>query len=165
MKLEVFFDYVCPFCQQGHKNLAELLPEYPELELVWKPCEVHPRPESHGMHSDLALQAMFFAAETGADIWAFHERLYALAAGRQVNFEDADALAAAVADLLDADALRAALAGGVYAEIQRAGNDYAYEESGVWALPSYRMDGEKLDSVEGVGVPKEKLKAFLDAAK
>lgn len=39
--------------------------------------------------------------------------------------------------------------------------DYAYEQSGVWAIPSYRMDGKKLDAREGVGVPKEQLKAFL----
>jgi len=40
-KLEVFFDYACPYCQQGHESLLELLPQYPQVEIVWYPCEAH----------------------------------------------------------------------------------------------------------------------------
>lgn len=76
--------------------------------------------------------------------------------------EDADAVAAGFADLLDASALRAALRGGKYAEPQRRANDYAFEKSGVWVVPAYRMAGRRLDSVENIGVTITQLRKFLE---
>jgi predicted DsbA family dithiol-disulfide isomerase len=163
-KLEVFFDYTCPYCFRGHKYLTELLPSYPNIEVVWTPCEAHPRPENVAHHSDLCIQGMYYAAEHGADLAAYNDRLYAIAQNRQNNIEDIDLLADGVADILDADGFRAALKSGEYQKIQLRGNDYAYEESGVWAIPAYRMDGKRLDSVEGVGVTRELLEAFLQSA-
>jgi len=32
LKLEVFFDYACPYCLRGHEDLLELLPQYPQVE-------------------------------------------------------------------------------------------------------------------------------------
>lgn len=32
--LEVFFDYACPYCLRGHKYLFELLPQYPQIEII-----------------------------------------------------------------------------------------------------------------------------------
>ena len=56
MKLELFFDYICPYCYRGHRMFLELLPLYPGLEVVWRPCESHPRPENTYRHSDMAIQ-------------------------------------------------------------------------------------------------------------
>ncbi|MDR1669694.1 MAG: DsbA family protein, partial [Oscillospiraceae bacterium] len=47
-KLEVFFDYACPYCRRGHEDLTALLPKHPDIEVVWRPCEAHPRPEVYG---------------------------------------------------------------------------------------------------------------------
>ncbi len=44
VKLEVFFDYTCPFCYLGLHELNQLLPDYPELRPVWRPCELNPPP-------------------------------------------------------------------------------------------------------------------------
>mgnify|MGYP000959355207 FL=1 len=162
--LEVFFDYICPFCLRGHKHLLEVLPDYPEVRVLWKPCESHPRPERYGPHSDLCIQGFFFAADHGADLLKYHERMYELAQKRRADIEDIDALAGNVADLLDAEALRRALADGRYRELQQAANDYAYERNGVWAVPAYRMDGRKLDSIEGIGVTKGQIRRFLEQA-
>jgi predicted DsbA family dithiol-disulfide isomerase len=164
IRLEVFFDYSCPFCFRGYKFLTELLPDFPNIEVVRKPCEAHPRPEFVPHHSDLCIQGMYYAADNGVDLAAYDERLYALAQNRQNNIEDIDLLANGVADILDADGFRDALNTGKYREIQLRGNDYAYEESGVWAIPSYRMDGRRLDSVEGVGVTRDMLESFLKSA-
>lgn len=160
--LEVFFDYGCPYCLKGHENLKALLPQYPGLEIAWMPCEAHPRPEQHGMHSDLCVQGFFFAQEHGVDLWAYHAHMYKAALVDRINIEDIDTLAASVRDLLDADAFRQALEQGTYAKQQLANNDYAYEKSGVWAVPAYRMDGRRLDAVEGIGVGKKELAAFLE---
>lgn len=164
-KLEVFFDYACPFCMRGHGYLKELIPLYPEIEIVWRPCEAHPRPERYGAHSDLCIQGLFFALDHGADIWAYHDRMFSAALKERIDIEDAGAVADSVKDLLDADALRASLKSGEYAKAVEESNSYAYDESGVWAVPSYRMNGKKLDSIEGFGITKRQLAKFMDRAK
>lgn len=163
-KLEVFFDYICPFCLRGHKHLMELLPDHPDIEIVWRPCESHPRPERYGPHSDLCIQGMFFAQENGIDLLAYHERMYDLAQKQRIDIEDIEILADSVADLLDAEAFRLALTSGKYKEIQQSANDYAYERNGVWAVPAFRMEDRKLDSIEGIGVSKGQIRRFLEKA-
>lgn len=163
-KLEVFFDYACPFCKRGHEYLKELRPSYPELELVWRPCEAHPRPDRYGLHSDLCIRGMFFALDRGADIWDYHERMFKAALGGGVDIENIDALSESVRGLLDVEEFRKALKSGEYERTLEESNRYAYEQSGVWAVPSYRMNGRKLDSIENIGVTKEQLKEFIDAA-
>lgn len=163
-KLEVFFDYACPYCLRGHEYLIDLLPRYPQVEVAWRPCEAHPRPDRYGPHSDLCIQGMFFALEHGADIWAYHDRMYRAALIDRIHIEDIDILAESVRDLLDADALRISLRNGQYTGMLADSNRYAYERSGVWVVPSYRMNGKRLDSVENIGVTKERLESFIAEA-
>lgn len=162
--LHVFFDYACPYCLAAHDHLAQLLPRYPGLATRWHPCEAHPRPDRCGPHSDLCIQGMFFARDQGADLWAWHRRMYAACLEDRVDVEDPDALARYAADLVDAAALAAALREGRYRAELAAANRLAYEESGVWAVPAYRMEGRRLDAVEDVGVSRAQLEAFLDSA-
>lgn len=164
-KLEVFFDYACPYCLRGHEYLTELLPGYPNIEVVWCPCEAHPRPDRYGPHSDLCIQGMFFALEHGVDIWAYHDRMYQAALKERIDIENIDTLIEYVCDLLDADKYGAALRNGVYTQQLQDANDYAYGRNKVWAVPSYRMDGRKLDSIENIGVTKKQLEEFMDKTK
>jgi predicted DsbA family dithiol-disulfide isomerase len=163
--LEVFFDYICPFCKKGYEYLTELIAEEPDLftdiSIEWQPCEAHPRPESFGLHSDLCIQGMYFAEDTGADILKYHTRMFDAALVSRINIEDASVLAEFVSDIVDAEAFKEALTSGRYEESGQAGNDYAYKTSHVWAVPSYRMDGQELNAVENVGVTKEDLRAFF----
>ena len=161
-KLEVFFDYVCPFCLEGHENLMDVIGSYPQVEVVWCPCEAHPRPETYGPHSDLCIQGLYYAMDTGADLALYHERMYKGCINDKIDIENTDIVVDWVSDIVDAAGLKEALVSGRYSEKLLQANDYAYEQSGVWAVPSYRMNGEKLDAVEEVGVTKEQLKAFLD---
>ncbi|MCL2004491.1 MAG: DsbA family protein [Oscillospiraceae bacterium] len=160
-KLEVFIDHTCPYCLRGYETLKELMPQHPDIEVVWRPCEAHPRPEEYGIHSDLCIQGMFFALEQGADAWAYHDRMFSAAQKEKVNIEDPEALAGRVQGLLDADAFLKALRSGVYEKAVTDANDYAYEQSGVWFIPAFRMDGRKLDAAGGAGVTKAQLSAFL----
>ena len=163
-QLEVFFDYVCPFCYRGHEYLKELLPAYPQVEIIWRPCEAHPRPERYGAHSDLCIRGMFFAQEQGADLWAYHERMFEAIFRGDIDIENLEALSACVQGVLRPQDFIRALRGGAYEGALAQANDYAYEECGVWAVPSYRMSGRKLDSIENIGVSRAELKAFLDTA-
>ncbi len=45
MKLEVFFDYTCPYCYLALRELNQILPDYPELSVKWCPCEINPPSE------------------------------------------------------------------------------------------------------------------------
>ncbi len=163
-KMEVFFDYSCPYCLKGHGYLEELHSNYPEIEFVWCPCEAHPHPEP-GPHTDLVLQGLFFALENEVDIWEFHRRMYQALAKDKIDRYDVNELARRVEDILDAKEYKKALRERKYEKVQKTMNDYAYEKSGVWYIPSFRMDGHKLDAAGGVGVTKEQLKKFMDIAK
>lgn len=160
-KLEVFFDYACPYCLRGHEYLIELLPLYPQIEIVWRPCEAHPRPDRYGLHSDLCIQGMFYALEHSADIWAYHECMYRSAHKEKINIEDLDELTNSIRKLLDADDFHASIKKGDYVNIQRKANIYAFEKSDVWAVPSYRMNGRRLNSIENIGVTKKQLELFI----
>ncbi len=164
-KLEVFFDYACPYCLRGHQSLSELHALYPQVEIVWRPCEAHPRPERYGPHSDLCIQGMFFALDHGVDIWAYHDRMFKAALTDRINIEDVGVLSEAVKGLLDVDTFRESLQNGEYVKLQQDANHYAYDLSGVWAVPSYRMNGKKLDSIEDIGITKEQLNSFLENSK
>jgi Predicted dithiol-disulfide isomerase involved in polyketide biosynthesis len=164
-KLEVFFDYACPYCLRGHEYLKELAPKYPQIEIVWRPCESHPRPERYGVHSDLCIRGMFFAQEAGADLWEYHGRMYRAALKDRINVEDIYTLAESVKGFLNSGAFATALREGKYIKELAEANDYAYERSGVWAVPAYRMDGRRLDSVEDIGVTIKQLEAFIEVAR
>ncbi|MDR1698519.1 MAG: DsbA family protein [Prevotellaceae bacterium] len=159
--LELFFDYACPYCLTGHENLVALLPQFPSLEIVWRPCESHPRPERYGRHSDLCIQGMFYALEQGADIWEYHRRMYAVALTDRIDIENPAELAKCVDGLLDSTEFYNAVAGGKYKKDLADANNYAFRQSGVWVVPAYRMGGRKLDSIENIGVTKKQLSEFL----
>ena len=159
-KLEVFFDYICPFCLMGHGRLAELLPQYPDIEVVWRPCESHPRPEEN-KHSDLCIQGMFYALEQGIDSWVYNKRIFDAIFVERVDIENPKALSRSVRKLLNPDAFLEAIESGKYEKALKEANEYAFQKSGVWVLPAYRMDGKRLDSVENVGVTKQQLVDFL----
>jgi len=164
-RLEVFFDYACPYCQKGHGYLIELLQRHTDIVVDWRPCEAHPRPERFGLHSDLCIQGFFFAQELGVDVFDYHERMYNAALKECVNIENHDELANVVKGLLKISDFLKALKSGKYEKKVAAANDYAYDQSSVWAVPAYRMNGRKLDSIEDVGITKEQLADFLSAEK
>jgi len=161
-RLEVFFDYACPYCLKGHGYLAELLPRFPDIEVIWRPCEAHPRPERYGPHSDLCIQGMFYALEQGVDIWEYHERMYTAALKDGVNIEDADVLAGRVRGLLEYTDFLAEMMSGKYKKAVTEANVYAWGQCGLCAVPSFRMDGQSLNAVEDAGVTKQQLMAFLE---
>lgn len=162
-ELEVFFDYACPFCLTGHEYLAELLPEHIDIEVIWRPCEAHPRPEVYNRYSDLCVQGLFYAMEQGVDSRAFCERMYRAALKDKINIEDPAELAACFKDMLEPVAFRDALLSSKYKQDALDANDYAYEKSGVWFVLAYRMEGRKLDAAGGRGVTKVQLADFLKA--
>jgi len=164
-KLEIFYDYSCPYSRAAHEYLVLLLPDFPGTQPVWRPCEAHPRPHSSNkhQHSDLVIQAMFYAADHGSDLWKFHSLAYALMHDTDTDAEDIGSVSGAFSPLLDPNGLSEALTNGTYAQALHEANLYAFEHSGVWALPSLRLHGRKLDSVVEIGVTLEQLRGLLQS--
>jgi len=160
-KMEMFFDYACPYCLTGHEYLIELLPDNPGIEVIWRPCEAHPRPEEYDRYSDLCVQGLLYAQEKNVDIMDFHMRMYKAACKDGVNIEDPEALSKAFSGLLDTADMADALKSGKYEKAVLAANDYTYEENDVWYVPAFRMDGKKLDAIGGVGITKKQLADFI----
>jgi predicted DsbA family dithiol-disulfide isomerase len=160
-KLRFFYDYECPFCRRGYEYLTELIGDHPGIEVEWRPIESHPRPEDHPPHTDLACQSYYIARELGADMPKFHAAMFQAVAGERRNVESPDVLCAILAGILDTAKFRAVLESGKYAAQVDENNDLAYEQSGVWFVPAFRMNGKKLDAEGGAGVKKEALREFL----
>lgn len=163
--LEVFFDYECPYCMKGYEYLRKHLPAHPEITVVFRPCEAHPRPEDHPPHTDLAIQGYYFAKVKNNDLHAYNTRLFEAVHKDEIDVENPHVLADYVADLVDRDDYVRVLQDGTYREIQEKGNDYAYEDNDVWFLPAFRMNGETLDAVGDAGVTEEQVSDFLRKAK
>ena len=161
-ELHIFFDYICPYCLRAHNYLKELIPEYPDQAIVWHPCESHPRPERFGPHSDLCIQGYFYAFEHGVDILEYHDRMYQAVFQDHINIEDIHVLGDYVSDLVDVNKFKSSLEQGTYLEKLKESNELAFEQSGVWAVPAYRMGDLKLDAVENVGVTKEQIRHLFN---
>lgn len=162
MKLEVFFDYACPYCLTGLEILKKLIREHQDIEIVWQPCESHPRPERYGVHSDLAIQGLYYALEHGFDAWAYHNRIFKAIFEERLDVENADVLSECVKELgINADDYKNALENGKYLQIQKDNNRYAWEINGLHAVPSYKMNGERLNSRDGRPVSESRLAEFL----
>lgn len=69
IKLEVFIDFVCPWCYLAH-GVVEKLQQKHALDVIWSPFPLHPETPQDGM----LLSDLF----RGANITAMHQRLYAL---------------------------------------------------------------------------------------
>ncbi len=160
-QLEVFFDYACPYCLRGHRFLKSLVPRYPDVAVVWRPCEAHPRPDPYGPHSHLCIQGFFFMKDCGADLWAYHDRMFRAALIDRADIEDVRVLARYAEGLADTHAFCGALRAGTYRRAQLEANAGAWDRQRLAAVPSYRMDGRRLDSVEDVGVTEQQLARFL----
>ncbi|MDR1566476.1 MAG: DsbA family protein [Treponema sp.] len=170
-KIQVFYDYECPFCKRGYEALMELLPDYPDLEVEWRPVEAHPRPEDHPPHTDLCIQSYYIARELKADMKAFHAAMFRAAAAERRDVEKPEVIAEILKGILEGGKITAILGSGKYACHVKENNDMAYETKGVWYVPAFRVleyahkgPPPVLDARGGVGVSKDEIKAFLDQA-
>ena len=159
--MQVFYDYECPFCKRGYEYLMEQIVQFQDIEIEWRPIESHPLPEDHPPHTYLACQSYYIAREMGADMSAFHAAMFQAIAVERKNVEKGEVLCEILKGIVDTDTFRAVLESGKYAKQVDENNDLAYEKSGVWFVPAFRMNGKNLDAQGGVGISKEELSQFL----
>jgi predicted DsbA family dithiol-disulfide isomerase len=169
-KLRIFYDYECPYCKKGYEDFLECIKTADAGidEIEWRPVEAHPRPESHRPHTDLACRSYYIARDREADMAAFHAAMFQAIAIERRNVEKPEVLAKILEGIVDGGEFLSILKSGKYAKQVDENNNLAYEESGVWFVPAFRIfrDGEltgRLDAQGSIGVGREKLQAFLKA--
>ncbi|MDQ0203112.1 DsbA family oxidoreductase [Pectinatus haikarae] len=161
-KLEVFFDYACPYCYRGHKNLMELMKKYPKLDIIWRPCEAHPRPEEHGVHSDLAICGMYFVLAHAGDLMKYHKLAFEATFEHHKDISDIAVLSDIAEQCsVDKKEFTEALTQGLYQDLVTQGNIYAWSEKEFDAVPSYARGMAKIGSGNGVMVTIEELEKFI----
>jgi len=145
--------------------LYEVLPKYPNIEILWKPIEAHPRNEEpdHRPYVDLIVQGCLYIQETGGDVLAFTQRIYKAHFDEDLNVEDISVLAkcANESGVADINAFKTALTSAKYEKAMLDANDYAYELKGVWAVPTFVCGDIRLDAVGGIGITKQQLDSFF----
>ena len=161
MRLEVFFDYACPYCLRGHNDLVALLPEYPHISVVWLPCEAHPRPERYGPHSDSLARGMYVAQRHGVNLMEYHNRAYRATLIDRLDINNLNVVAHLVDGLMAPGAFRKDLQDGAFLDKLHENNRLVWETFCFAAVPSYCMDGKTLQSIEGIGVSRQQLADFL----
>ena len=152
-KLEIFFDYFCPYCLKGHEQLVRFVKDSSikdssskdnsALELIWHPCEIYKLPGNiyATKRTDNCIQGMYFAAESNADLWRYHQRVYDLIYAEKVNVEDIDTFTKSFEGFLDVEAFGCALKAGKYRNDVSEANHFAFQKTGVNVVPTYRADG------------------------
>jgi len=146
--------------------LSEVLPKYPSIEILWKPVEAHPRHEEpdHRPYVDLIVQGCLYIQETGGDELAFTNRVYKAHFDEGLNVEDIAVLVkcAEESGVADINAFKTALTNATYEKAMLDANDYAYEQKGVWAVPTFVCGDNRLDAVGGIGITKQQLDKFFE---
>jgi len=159
--MQFFYDYECPYCKKGYEYLMGQIGDHPDVEIEYLPIESHPLPEDHPPHTHLACQSYYAAKELGADMPTYHAAMFQAVSIERQNVEDTEVLCNIVKNIVDVEKFRAILNSGKYAAQIDENNDLAYEKSGVWYVPAFRMDSKKLDAKGGIGIRPEELRSFL----
>jgi len=112
---------------------------------------------------DLIVQGCLYIQETGGDEFVFTQRVYKAHFEEDLDVEDVSVLVkcAAESGVADVPGFEIALTTAKYKKAMLDANDYAYEEKGVWAVPTFVCGDIRLDAVGGVGITKEQLDEFL----
>lgn len=166
MKLQIYFDYLCPYCEAGWRRWRALLPGFPQIIPQWHPCEAHPRKyESlYGRHSDFATKGMLYIQEIGGDTTRYNDLVFTAAWEKKSDIEDLAVLAECAAECgVETAAFLAAVQSTQYDEALEATNRHAWVTRKLSAVPSFETEtGALLVAQPGIGVSEEALRAFLE---
>lgn len=166
MKLELYLDYGCPFCLKGyHEVIALIVEEFCDLELKIVPCEAHPRPETHGLHTDICARGFYVAGDYGCDPIEYSDIIFKASLKDKVDIENVDVVADALANIIEPDDFIEGIEKGDYVDRLKENNEKAWETLGFPAVPSLKMGASTLPAVPGVGLTRGQIKKFIKANK
>lgn len=166
MRVEIYFDFLCEYCEMGHQQWQELFPKFPKIEPIWCPCEAHPLESEpyYGRHSHFAIEGMFFIQENGGQLLNYVNQIFSAVWEKRENIEDI-ALLSHYAESCGVEKaeFQTALELGKYRQKRQEANRYAWQELRLQAVPSYFSEsGIYLKSPLGVGISKKQLNEFFE---
>lgn len=163
--LEIFYDYICPFCYRGLREFFELLPDYPHIQIDLCPCEVNPEAPFSASSSHRAIQLAYYLKERGLNVKKFNELVF------EEHFENQGdisqpALLTAFAEECGADPgeVASVLEKNSYSEKIREVNRLVWDELPVAAVPAYRLGDIVQSSSGGILLSRAKLIELLELA-
>ena len=159
--VQFFYAYECPYCKRGFEYLMKETVDRSDITIEWRPIELYPQEGDHFAHISLACQSYYIAKELGADMKIFHAAMFQAIAIERQNAENPKVLCMILKNIVDTGRFRTILDSGKYAKQINENNNLAYEKNKIWFLPSFRMNGKKLDSEGGVGISLQELREFL----
>lgn len=156
-KVEVFFDYVCPYCYKGHPMVEEVCKDL-GLEILWRPCEVDPMSK----RSHAAVIGAYYLLARDLPTEAYHQAMFDAYFQEHKNLNDVDTVLH-IAKLIgiEEEGFVEAVRTLAYEEWISKGNEYGWVEKQFEAIPSYSYGPKSIGSGSGRLVSKEDLVAFL----
>lgn len=141
-RLEIFFDYTCPYCCKGLKELKELQKKYQDIIFDFYPCEAHPKPEIVKVYSDLAAAVAYLLKDRGIDLNNYNDLIYSAYFDKHEDIGDINIISeyAKQFNLNDNDIK---LIYDKYLDIVKETNNLVWNELKFDAVPSYRL-GQKI---------------------
>ncbi|MFV0362705.1 MAG: DsbA family protein [Suipraeoptans sp.] len=161
MKIEVFYDYECPFCLRGYNMLKEVFAEFEDLEIEWKPVESHPRPERYWPYSDLCAMGMYIARDMGVDTVKYSDRIYEAVVRKEIDIQKPEEIADLLQGLVEKEGFVEALKAGKYREQLEKNNVEVWETLGFDAVPSLKIGDKTLGAIPGVGLTRGRVIDFI----
>ena len=166
MKVEIYFDFLCEYCEMGHQQWQELFPKFPQIQPIWCPCEAHPLELEpyYGRHSHFAIEGLFFIQENRGELSNYVNQIFSAVWEKGENIEDIGLLSHYAESCgVDKTEFQTALKLGKYRKKRQQANLYAWQQLHFQAVPSYFSEnGICLRSPLGVGISKKQLDEFFE---
>lgn len=162
-RVEMYFDYECPFCLRAFEHILALKPEFPGMEIDLFPLVLRQEPGyTFQSRSAPASQLFYYLKENGTEEeqLRFTKRIYDLVHREKADINDPKILAENLSEFIPAEKIREILDTGSYREKQETANR-AFDLYQIAYVPIFRMNGQQLDAVAGEGITLEKLRQFL----
>ena len=160
--IDVFYEFTCPFCYKGLKQLYNIVGDRADVELNFMPCETHPYPGFAVIHSYKAARLVYFLKDKGLDVKKFNDLIYDAHFEKKLSIDD-DKLLKDFAVGLGAkeDEVYELVNSDLYADILSKNNELVWNELSIDAVPSYRLGDKLAASRAGVLVSESDIKSLI----
>lgn len=190
-QVEVFFDYVCPFCYRGLKYIEEIKDDFPNIEFIYRPSEANPSDDYEIVYDDeinrhladlliqdnieyqipvspipsskLAMQAFNYIKDNKGDINKFTNNMYQAMFVEQKNIGNKDVILTCAKDTnIDLIKLEDELDNVNYDKKRQLDLEYAYISNNIEYIPTLIFKDKRLNASAGVGYSKQELIDYLN---
>lgn len=191
-QVEVFFDYICPFCYRGLNDLMSIQDDYPDLDFIYRPSKVHfensetpvqdssmdrvlkvflneadleyNKPFNPISDTNLAFKAMNYLQEHHGKVDLYNYNIYKAHFVDQKNIADINIILDCASSCgIEVEKLKEFLTNEDYSRRHQEDLEYAYLEKKIEFVPTLIMEDKRLNAIEAQGFTKEQLIKYLDS--